>query len=245
MKAMIFSAGKGTRLRPVTRNIPKALVEVGQRTMLERSVTHCKTYGFHDIIINVHHFSEKIKEYLRNHNHFNLNITVSDESHQLLDTGGGLKQALWFFTNNEPFLVRNVDVLSNLNLRRLYEFHLSQQALVTLVVRERPSSRYLLFDRENTLCGWENTKTKEIKLVRQAEKYKKLAFSGIQIADRGISEYMPDDDVFSIMTTYLEAGKEKKIKAYIDRDSMWFDIGNLENLEKARTIISKNEGNAD
>jgi len=146
MKAMIFAAGKGTRLQPLTNDIPKALVKVNNITLLEIIINKLKHFGFNDIIINVHHFAEQIKDFLNKNNNFGIKITISDESSLLLETGGGLKKAAWFFDDNKPFLIHNVDILSDINLSELYDFHIQSQSLATLAVMHRITSRYFLFD---------------------------------------------------------------------------------------------------
>src|SRR6056297_57245 len=151
MKAMIFAAGIGSRLQPLTWEKPKALVEVGGKTMLEHTILHLKHYGIRSIVINVHHLAGQIRQFVEQNEGFGLDIALSDETEQLLDTGGGLKKASWFFKDEEPFIVHNVDVLSNLDLNQLYQYHLRQHALATLAVRQRESSRYLLFDSGNRL----------------------------------------------------------------------------------------------
>ena len=236
MKAMIFAAGAGTRLHPLTHQIPKALVEVGGRTMLEHTILHLKNYGVKNIVINIHHFPEMIEEFVRKNNAFGMDIAFSKED-RLLDTGGGLKKAAWFFDEQSPIILHNVDVLSNLDLSELYRTHLHNRPLATLAVRKRETSRYLLFDRDNRLCGWENTKKGEIKLIRNIEQPQRMAFSGIHIADPVLLQKMPNKEVHPITETYLELGKEQKIMAYREEQSYWFDIGNLENLEKARNFM--------
>jgi len=239
---MILAAGLGTRLKPVTNTIPKALVDVGGKTMLERTIRHLKQYGFDELIINLHHFPDKIKAFLEEEHHFDANITFSEERPEVLDTGGGLKHASWFFNDGSPFFIHNVDVLSDLNLQKVYDHHLNQNALATLVVQERPTSRYLLFDAQNRLCGWENTKTGRKVVIYENKSLKRLAFSGIHMANPKLFEYMPTGEVFSIMDVYLKAAKEEKIIAYKDLESNWFDIGNLENLNKARNFMSDKNG---
>ena len=240
-RAMILAAGKGRRLQPITNDLPKALVKVGEKTMLQHSIEHLKQSGFDQLIINLHHFSGQIKQYLREHKNFGADIAFSEEKFQLLDTGGGLKHASWFFQTDNSFIIRNVDILSNLNLSHLYHFHEKQQAMATLVVRRRESSRYLLFDNDNTLCGWENIITGEKKIIRHVKAYQRLAFSGIHISNPLIFNKMPVKSVFSILDVYLEAAAKHNIIAYIDENAYWFDIGNLEKLEKARRFFRNNE----
>ncbi len=240
-RAMILAAGKGRRLEPITNDLPKALVKVGDKTMLQHSIEHLKQYGFDQLIINLHHFSGQIKQYLKEHNNFGANIAFSEEKFQLLDTGGGLKHASRYFQTNDSFIIRNVDILSNLNLSQLYDFHEKHGATATLVVRRRKSSRYLLFDNNNRLCGWENIQTGEKKMIRQVKSYQRLAFSGIHTSNPLIFSEMPVKSVFSILDVYLEAAAKHNIIAYIDEKAYWFDIGNVEKLEKARRFFTNNE----
>ena len=181
MKAMIFAAGIGSRLYPLTKKTPKALVEVAGKTMLEHTLLHLKDHGVNQVIINIHHFAGQIRQFVHDKGSFDMQITFSDETGRLLDTGGGLKKASWFFKESGPFIVHNVDVLSNLDLSALYRYHLDKKALATLAVRQRTSSRYLLFDHNRLLCGWENNKSGQQKMTRPVYQVEKLAFSGIQV----------------------------------------------------------------
>jgi len=233
MKAMIFAAGMGSRLKPLTNQIPKALAEVGGRTMLEHSIRHLISYGFTEIIINLHHFPDQIKRTLQKNNNFGAQITFSEESDELLDTGGGLKKASGFF-DEDSFLAYNVDILTNVDLNAFIRYHIEKSALATLFVRERQSSRYLLFDEESRLAGWENTKTGEQIITRNADNYKKLAFSGIHAINPLMFDGLPNKDVFSIIEAYLHLSKQHDIIGYVDNQSYWFDIGNMEKLENAR-----------
>ncbi|MGB1243748.1 MAG: sugar phosphate nucleotidyltransferase, partial [Chitinophagales bacterium] len=167
MKAMIFAAGLGTRLRPLTNDKPKALVEVNGKPLLEIVILQLKRYGFRDIVVNVHYFAKQIIRFLEAKNNFGIHIQISDESDLLLETGGGLQKAKHFLcSDDEPFLVHNVDILSDINLKALYQSHLEGSPLATLVVRNRKTSRYLLFDETNRLCGWKNVKTGEVRMMR-------------------------------------------------------------------------------
>ncbi|MDR2853752.1 MAG: NTP transferase domain-containing protein, partial [Prevotellaceae bacterium] len=155
-KALIFAAGLGTRLQPFTNTMPKALVPIGGKPLLEHIILKLKHSGFDEIIINIHHFGEQIIDFLQNKNHFGIRIEISDERDILLNTGGGIRKTQWFFNDNAPFLVHNVDILSNIDLRNLYDNHLKNSALATLAVSERATQRYFLFDTQNTLHGWTN-----------------------------------------------------------------------------------------
>jgi len=233
MRAMILAAGLGTRLKPITNNIPKALVKISGTTLLEIGIKKLKTQGISDIIVNVHHFAEQIKKFLTVNYNFGINISISDETEKLLDTGGGLKKAIWFFDDGKPFLLHNVDVISNINLETLYSFHLNSNAIATLAVRERESSRYLLFNSENILRGWKNIRTNKIISSEDVKSLREYAFSGIHIIDPKIFPSMPDGDIFSMIDLYLKVMKSKNICSYVDKDSFWMDVGNLESLKNA------------
>ncbi len=239
MRAMILAAGLGTRLKPITNNIPKALVKVGNATLLEICIKNLKEQGISDIIINVHHFAAQIKIFLAKNNNFGANISISDETEKLLDTGGGLKKAAWFFDDDKPFLLHNVDVISNLNLKTIYDFHINSNAIATLAVRKRESGRYLLFNSENILCGWKNAKTNKIISSAEVKLLKEYAFSGIHIIDPKIFSLMPSDTVFSMIDLYLKVMKSNHVYGYIDKDSFWMDVGNPANLEIAEENYDK------
>lgn len=239
MKAMILAAGLGTRLRPLTNTTPKALVEVNGLTLLEMVIQQLKFYGFHEIIINVFHFAEQIIEFLQEKKNFGIDIRISYERGELLDTGGGIKNASWFFDDGAPFLVHNVDIISDLDLRQMYETHLHSQALATLAVSNRQSSRYLLFNRENTLCGWKNTSTGEIKIARATPETEltPLAFSCIHVIQPVIFDLLPEQKVFSIIDAYLHLAAHHKIAAFKHDHSLWVDLGRKEHLAKAGEIL--------
>ena len=156
MKAMIFAAGMGTRLKPMTDNTPKALIPINGRPMLEHVILKLKDAGFHQIVINVHHLGDQIIDFLAANNNFGVQIHISDERDYLLDTGGGIKKAAKFLQGNEPFLVHNVDIMSNVDMKKLYDCHLETNLVATLLVSKRNTSRYLLFNKESRLCGWRN-----------------------------------------------------------------------------------------
>lgn len=236
---MILAAGLGTRLRPITDSVPKALVKIGNTTLLEICINRLKSQGISNIIINVHHFEEQIINFLAENNNFGVNISISDERKKLLDTGGGLKKASWFFDDGKPFLLYNVDVISTLNINDLYNFHIENNAMATLIVRKRESSRYMLFNSENILRGWKNVKTDEVKCTEDVRTLNEFAFSGIHIIDPKIFSYMPDKDVFSIIDFYLEVMKKNNIFGYLDKNSFWLDVGNLDSLKIAEKNSNK------
>jgi len=234
MRAMILAAGLGTRLKPLTDSIPKALIKIKNHTLLELQINKLKVEGFNQIIINVHHFADHIKDYLKQNNFFDCSIEISDESEKLLDTGGGLKKAAHFFSDGKPFLIHNVDILSNINLKKLAEVHLSSSPIATLAVQDRMSSRKLLFDKDMTLGGWMNEKSDEQIISNGKEsELSSYAFSGVQIVSPKIFKYFPDKDVFSLVELYLSAAKSETIKGYVHNEDEWMDLGKIENLNKA------------
>jgi NDP-sugar pyrophosphorylase family protein len=237
MKAMILAAGLGTRLRPLTDNRPKALVEIAGRTLLEITLTRLRNFGIRDVIINVHHLAGMVIDYLKAHDNFGMNIEISRED-VLLDTGGGLKKASYFFLDNtlnlnEPFLLHNVDVISTIDLQRMVQFHVENQALATLAVQDRQSSRYLLFDEQHQLCGRQSG-LDQPEIVRPSQKLQTLAFSGIHVISPRLLPMMPEEDVFSIITSYLHlAATREKIMAFRADDCYWRDLGRPDNVQQA------------
>ena len=235
---MIFAAGLGTRLRPITNDRPKALAEIHGVPMLEIVIRRLKNYGFKDIIINVHHFSDRVIEFLDSKNNFHINLQISDEREALLDTGGGLKKASWFFDDQKPFLVHNVDTLTSIDLGDYYRYHEKNKALATLLVRHRPGSRFFLFDQDKRLSGWENVETHEKKIARHnVAPLEQIAFSCLHIIDPKIFALLTEDGCFSIIDTYLRLADDHKIMGYIDDISYWLDIGTPQKLMRAEQDI--------
>jgi NDP-sugar pyrophosphorylase family protein len=231
MKAMIFAAGLGTRLRPLTNDKPKALIEIRGKTLLEITINKLIQNGFDKIIVNVHHFAEQIINFLADKK-FKAKIEISDERKRLLDTGGGLKKAQNFFDDGQSFLVHNVDIITDLNLRDLYQTHQNNNSIATVAVRNRKSLRYLLFDEQKILCGWENVKTGDRIISRSKENLEQFAFSGIHVIDPKLFNYFPDEEKFSIIDVYLKAAKKEKIKAFLHNYSFWQDVGKVEDLAR-------------
>ena len=227
MKAMIFAAGLGTRLRPLTDNIPKALVAVNGAPLLELVIRRLAAAGVDGFVVNTHHFHEKIEAFLLSKNNLGLRIELSREEAFPLETGGGLKQAAAFFNDGEPFFAYNADVYSELDLKALYAAHLASGALATLAVRERPSKRHLMFDGGMSLRGREGEAA--------GNGLRPLAFSGIQVLSPGIFEKISEAGVFSITAVYLRlAAAGEMVKGFEDRSPFWSDIGDLERLEEVR-----------
>lgn len=229
---MIFAAGLGTRLKPFTDHHPKALAEVNGKTLLEHAIRYLQKAGIEDVIVNVHHFADQIEKAIEENNGFGSWVTISDERNVVLETGGGLKKASWYFEDEEDFVIMNVDVLTNLDLGKMIEAHQQSDAFATLAVMQRDSSRQLLFDEHMLLSGWTNTKTGEQKISREVISMKPFAFSGIQVLSKEIRN-MPFEGKFSIIDVYLHFSKTQMIKGYDHTGNIFIDVGKPESLEKA------------
>lgn len=241
LKAMIFAAGLGTRLKPITDTMPKALVPVGGKPLLEHVILKLKAEGFDEIIINIHHFGQQIIDFVRANNSFGIRIEFSDEREKLLNTGGGIKKAAWFFDDNQPFLIHNVDILSNVSLRKLYAYHQARQSVATLVCSERKTSRYLLFNpKTHDLNAWINEKTGEVKpdATIQTQTLSKLAFSGIHVLSPAIFKAMENfPDAFSIIDFYLDLCTKESIQAFTPQNLSLLDVGKIDSLDEAEKFI--------
>jgi NDP-sugar pyrophosphorylase family protein len=238
MKAMVFAAGLGNRLKDETSLKPKALVEVGGKPLLFHAIEKLKKSGITEIVINVHHFADQVIQYVDSTD-FGIKIHISDERDLLLDTGGGLKKAARFLSGSEPILIYNVDILGNIDLNSIKKQHLETGALATLTVRKRATQRYLKFSNLK-LAGWINKKTGETKisLPDVFEDSEEMAFSGIHMVQPEIFNMMPETERFSIIDLYLELAKTQKIMAFYDDSDLWIDVGKPEELETARKIFS-------
>lgn len=244
MKAMILAAGLGTRLRPLTDDRPKALVEVGGRTLLEIALTRLRAFGIREVIVNTHHYADMILKYLEANDNFGMNIEISREE-ILLDTGGGLKKAAHFFLEDsvgsqEPFILHNVDVISTIDLGRMTRLHTEQDALATLAVQDRETSRYLLFDEHGKLCGRRAGRDGSAEMVRSARQAQALAFSGIHLVSPHLLTKMEEEGAFSIIAAYMRlAAQGEKIVAFRADEYYWRDLGRPENvLQAARDMES-------
>ena len=238
---MVFAAGLGTRLRPLTDDRPKALVEVAGHTLLELTLSRLRSCGIVDVIINTHHLADKIRDYLSAHNNFGMRIEISRED-ILLDTGGGLKQAAHFLLSgdapDEPFLVHNVDVLSSIDFDTMLRQHRDTGVLATLAVQDRPTSRYLLFDDMGHLCGRRSGNDGPIETFREANPIQARAFSGIHIISPRIFSLMNEEGVFSIIPVYLRlASAGESIAAFAADQYYWRDLGRPENVAAASRDI--------
>ena len=240
MKAMILAAGVGARLRPLTDSRPKALVEIAGRTLLEITLIRLRACGIREVIINVHHFAEMIVAYLKTNHDFGMRVEISRED-VLLDTGGGLKKAAWFFlesSSDEPFILHNVDILSTIDLERMVQFHSENQAVATLAVQERETSRYLLFDEQFQLCG--RRSGEKVELVRPSSRPQALGFCGIHVISPRLIAMMSEEDVFSIIPCYLRlAAQGEKIVGFRADEYYWRDLGRPENVAQAAQDVEQ------
>jgi len=241
MKALIFAAGLGTRLKPLTDSLPKALVPIAGKPLLQYVIEKLKSAGFDEIIINIHHFGGQIIDFVRQNNAFGIRIEFSDEREKLLDTGGGIKKAARFFEDGKPFLVHNVDILSDVDLEALYRVHLRTGSAATLLTSYRETSRYLLFDENDTLQGWINKKTGEVKSPRKnfaPENYRERAFSGIHVLSPEIFDYMTAfPDTFSIIDFYLSVCDKIPIKSFTPPKLSLLDVGKIDSLREAKKFV--------
>ena len=236
MKAMIFAAGLGTRLRPLTNDRPKALVEVGGVAMLERVINRLKSHGITEIVINIHHFGEKIIEFIKENNNFGINIYISDERDLLLDTGGGILKAQQWLDGNEPIIIHNADILTDFDLHKMVEQHINSNADATLLVADSKTARYFYIGENNRLNGWTNISTGEVKpadyIALNTDKLR--AFGGVHIVSPSIFSELQNystEPKFSITPFYIDRCKDLKIMGYTPNEKyQWHDIGKIESI---------------
>jgi NDP-sugar pyrophosphorylase family protein len=239
MKAMILAAGLGTRLKPLTDSVPKAMVTIAGNPLLFYTIQKLLTIGVKEIIINVHHFQEKIIEYVRENKDFGISISFSKEE-TLLDTGGGLKNVSSFFDDGRPFILHNVDVFSEIDLESMLAYHQHKKSLATLAVRKRKTSRYFLFNQEHHLVGWQSLDTGEKKIVRHlSQTPENLSFMGIHVISPEIFPFLPDNPVFSIIKAYLDLAQlGQKIVGYRNDVDFWIDLGKKEHFKIAEEFLT-------
>jgi NDP-sugar pyrophosphorylase family protein len=238
MKAMIMSAGKGTRLIKITETTPKVLIDINGKTLLQLAIEKCAQYGFDDIIVNVHYLAGMVEEEVTRLKKLGYRITVSDERDLLLENGGGLYKARDFF-DNKPFLVYNADIFTDLDLSSLYNYHLKNRGLATLAVRNREGSRFLLVNSDGVLKGWCNIATGEkILAVKDEENLTRIGFSSIQIIEPEIFNHMKDG-IYTVVSLYLELAASHKIYTFRCDDGYWFNVGTPEELEKVKAFLNK------
>lgn len=242
MKALILAAGTGTRLQPLTDTVPKALIKISGYTLLEIVIRRIATAGIKQLVINVHHFPEQIIDFLRSKNNFGLDISISDESGELLDTGGAIKKAVHFFEGDEPVLVHNIDILSNLNLNNLIAYHTEHHALMTLAVKDRPTTRSLIIDGSGRLCGWEYPEKKLCFLTRDNRKgLKTTAFSGVYVISPEIRGKFPEESVFGFIPWILDLAANEKIITWDQSPAFWYEAGRLDAIEHAANALILDE----
>ena len=236
MKAMIFAAGLGTRFKPWTDKHPKALALVNGKSLLQKNIEYLQLYGITEAIVNVHHFAQQVIDAIKINKGWGSQITISDEKDEVLETGGGLKKASCYF-DETPFIVINVDVLTDLNLNAMTSYHNEHKPLATLAVTNRQTSRYFLFDGDNNLCGWRNTKTSDEKISRPQKDLIQKAFSGIHIIEPKIFPLIEQTGKFSIVDSYLELSKTETIKGFDHSGSRFVDVGKPESVAVAEKIF--------
>lgn len=242
-QAMIFAAGLGTRLKPLTDTMPKALVRIGGEPLIKHVILRLKEAGFKRIVVNVHHFAQQIIDYLEENDHFGLDIRISDETEQLLETGGGIKKARNLFDPHSPVLIHNVDILSNVDLKAFYDHACSSGAEATLLVSERQTKRYLLFDDKYRLVGWTNKETGEVKsphnwVKDDLQSLQMLAFSGIHVFSPALFPMMDQwPDRFPIIDFYLKACATHPLSGYVADNLRMIDVGKLDSLQQAEEFL--------
>ena len=239
MKALIFSAGLGTRFKPWTDKHPKALALVNGKTLLQRNIEYLQQYGIKDVIVNVHHFAEQIIDTVNKNKGWGSNITISDERNELLETGGGLLHAQKYFTEGEKFITCNVDILINLDINKLLQFHETNKPLISFGVTDRKTSRYFLFDENNRLTGWENIKTGEKKIIIDSSA-ERLAYSCVAIFEYRVFELMKKygfSGKFSLTDLYLALAKDNVILGYNHTGDKLIDVGKPESIIAAEQLF--------
>jgi NDP-sugar pyrophosphorylase family protein len=239
MKAMIFAAGLGTRFKPWTDKHPKALAIVNGKPLLQRNIEYLKGYGIRDVVVNVHHFAEQIREAIEKNRGWGSNILISDESDTVLETGGGLLKAKDLL-GNERFLTLNVDILTSLNLHRFIHFHEQQAAAISLAIAQRDTSRFLLFNEQNRLCGWRNIMRHEVleKIAVPASGFVQRAYSGLALFEPRIFERIPFTGKFSLIDVFLHLAPDHIITGYDHSGDDWVDVGRPESVPVAEALFS-------
>lgn len=235
--AMLFCAGLGTRLKPFTDSHPKALAMVNGKSLLQRNIEYLQSAGINNVVVNVHHFADQIIEQIEKHKGWGSHIAVSDERDAVLETGGGLKRAGWFFKDANHFILMNVDILTDLNLNAIMEHHLHHQPLATLATTSRNTSRYFLFNDQEILCGWRNVTTGAEKIIRDEQPLFQKAFSGIHVINTALLSLMQQEGKFSIVDVYLQLAKENNILSFDHSDGKFLDVGKPESLLQAASMF--------
>lgn len=236
--AMLFAAGLGTRLKPFTNNHPKALAVVNNKTLLQRNIEYLQGYGISNVIVNVHHFAQQIINTINDNNGWGSNIIISDETSEVLETGGGLKKAAPLLQGFQNIVVMNVDILTNLNLNAMLQQHLVTKSLATLAVTNRETSRYFVFNTQQQLCGWKNVQTEETRGIAVIDSsHQLLAFSGVQIIQQQMLSLIKQQGKFSLVEVYLDLMKDNSIKAFNHSPDKFIDVGKPESLLQAEKMF--------
>lgn len=238
MKGMIFSAGLGTRFKPWTDNHPKALALVNGKSLLQRNIEYLQQYGIDEIIVNVHHFPDQIISAIQQNKGWGSEIIISDESEFVLETGGGLKKAQPFFDKGEPFLTINVDILTNLDISKLLQFHQQHQPLISFAVTDRKTSRNFLFDEELRLCGWKNNSTGEERISISKDNLLPKAYSCVVIFEPEIFNLITKEGKFSLVDVYLDLAAAHKIMGYDHTGDNLVDVGKPDSVSVAEKLFN-------
>lgn len=236
MKAMIFCAGLGTRFKPWTDTHPKALAIVNGKSLLQRNVEYLQKYDIWDIVVNVHHFADQIIDAIDKSKGWGSNITISDEKDEVLETGGGLMKARKFL-EGDTFLTINVDILTDANLKYFLATHQQENSLITLAITNRKTSRYLLFNKYNRLCGWRNIQTREERIALEAKDMFEKAYSGLAIFEPGVFDLITLQHKFSLIDVYLSLAHDNKIAGFDHSESKFLDVGKPESVELAERLF--------
>jgi len=239
MNAMLFAAGLGTRLKPLTNNKPKALIEVNGMTMLKMALLKMENAGISKVVVNVHHYSDLVIEEINRFRSGRMEIVVSDESEQLLDTGGGLLKARPLFDNENPVLLYNVDIVTTASLKNFISFHQLHGDVASLMVKQRPTTRHLLFNEHMELAGWENLNTGDKIITKETSSYNAFGFQGIHIVEPRIFDLILETGKFPIMELYLRLARNHTFRGYESQHDLWFDIGTPEKLETTKKAIEQ------
>ena len=237
MKAMIFAAGLGTRFKPWTDSHPKALALVNDKSLLQRNIEYLQQYGIRDVVINVHHFAAQVIKAVKDNNGWGSHITFSDETSELLETGGGLMKAKDLLTGNQPFITLNADFLTDLDINRLLDFHKQKNALISFGITNRKSSRNFLFDEVNRLCGWRNSSTGEERISIEKPCLKPMAYSCVVVFEPNVFDLVPQRGKFSLVDSYLSLAASHPIYGYDHSGDKLVDVGKPESVAIAEELF--------
>jgi NDP-sugar pyrophosphorylase family protein len=240
MKAIIFSAGLGTRFKPWTDSHPKALALVNGKSLLQRNIEYLQRYGIKKVIVNVHHFADQVEETIKKNNGWGSHVVISDERNELLETGGGLLKAKQYFNPGEKFITCNVDILTDLDINKLISFHEQHKALISLGITNRKTSRYLLFDRSSRLCGWRDTSKKIEKVIIAQNNLVEMAYSCVVVFEYDVFSLIEESRFrgkFSLIDVYLKLAANHLILGYDHTGDRLLDVGRPESVALAETLF--------